>query len=101
MSTPEHLADWVELEGCFNFRDLGSYHTASGQQMRSGLVYRSDGLQHLSAGDLEKLRSELGLKVVIDLRSPLEVEEIGRERGSGLGHSLISISPRRGVFLEC
>ena len=77
MSTPEHLADWVELEGCFNFRDLGSYHTASGQQMRSGLVYRSDGLQHLSAGDLEKLRSELGLRVVIDLRSPLEVEEIG------------------------
>ena len=25
MSELEELAGWVELEGCFNFRDLGGY----------------------------------------------------------------------------
>lgn len=77
MSTHEHLADWVDLEGCFNFRDLGSYRTRSGRQMRNGLIFRSDGLQHLSERDLLKLREEVGLRLIIDLRSPLEVEEIG------------------------
>jgi len=80
MNEPEdrdRLASWVELEGCFNFRDLGSYHTADGRRMRGGQVFRSDGLQHLTESDLKKLREEVGLTTVIDLRSPVEVEEIG------------------------
>ncbi len=77
MAEHEHLAAWVELEGCFNFRDLGSYATTDGRRMRGGRVFRSDGLQHLTATDLEKLRDELRLRTVIDLRSPVEVEENG------------------------
>ena len=77
MAGHEHLAAWVALEGCFNFRDLGSYATTDGRRMRGGRVFRSDGLQHLTAADLAKLRDELGLATVIDLRSPVEVEENG------------------------
>lgn len=77
MSEHEHLAEWIDLEGCFNFRDLGSYRTADGRQMRSGRVFRSDGLQHLTGPDLAKLRDEIRLGTVIDLRSPVEVEEAG------------------------
>lgn len=77
MTEHEHLADWIELEGCFNFRDLGSYKNVDGRHMRSGQVFRSDGLQHLTVPDLLKLRDEIRLSTVIDLRSPVEVEESG------------------------
>lgn len=77
MDEHEHLAAWIELEGCFNFRDLGSYGTTDGRRMRAGRVFRSDGLQHLTPADLRKLRDELRLATVIDLRSPVEVEENG------------------------
>ncbi len=78
MSEKEVLASWVELEGCFNFRDLGGYLAADGRRFRTGLVFRSDGLQMLTPLDLKKLREEIGLVSVIDLRSNLEVREAGR-----------------------
>jgi len=71
------LASWIELDGCFNFRDLGGYRTRDGGQMRTGRVYRSDGLHHLSGGDVDLLCGELQLGLVIDLRSLDEVEEDG------------------------
>lgn len=78
MTEKEVLASWVELEGCYNFRDLGGYRTAEGRRFRTGLVFRSDGLQFLTPPDLAKLRDEIGLAEVIDLRSRMEVEEAGR-----------------------
>ena len=74
------LARWVELEGCFNFRDLGSYRTADGRHMRAGQVFRADGLQHLTPADVACLRERLHLGGVIDLRSPQEVDLDGRGR---------------------
>jgi protein tyrosine/serine phosphatase len=74
----EKLAGWVELEGCFNFRDLGGYRSRDGGRMRSGHVFRADGLQHLTPRDLARLRHEIGLGGVIDLRSSAEVETNGR-----------------------
>ena len=78
MNDSNVLAAWVELEGCFNFRDLGGYRSADGRRFRTGLVFRSDGLQFLTSADLEKLAGEVELGHVIDLRSDEEVEEIGR-----------------------
>ena len=77
MNDGEVLASWIELEGCFNCRDLGGYRTAEGRHFRTGLVFRSDGLQLLTPADLTKLRDEIGLASVIDLRSTLEVDESG------------------------
>ncbi len=79
------LAGWVELEGCFNFRDLGSYTNATGQRMRGGQVFRADGLQRLSERDLDHLCDEIGLGSVIDLRSSDEVTADGR---GGIGQRL-------------
>ncbi len=73
----DELASWVTLEGCFNFRDLGSYATRDGRRMQPGRVYRSDGLQELTARDLDHLCGPLGLGLVIDLRSSAEVETHG------------------------
>jgi protein-tyrosine phosphatase len=77
MSELEELAGWVELEGCFNFRDLGGYESSDGRRLRTGQVFRSDGLQHLTAADLEHLIAKLGLASVIDLRSSEEISEDG------------------------
>jgi protein-tyrosine phosphatase len=77
VTTPPELASWVTLDGCFNFRDLGGYATSDGRQMKTGHVFRSDGLQELSEADLDLLCGEMGLGTVIDLRSDEEVSEVG------------------------
>ena len=80
----------ISLEGCFNFRDLGGYPTSDGSIVRWRHLYRSDGLQHLTDGDVAVLCDELSLGEIIDLRSSNELRADGRgllEETSG------SISP--------
>ena len=62
----------IDLQGCLNFRDLGGYPTADGRRLRWRLVYRSDALHQLTAADVARLRDELGIGAVIDLRSTAE-----------------------------
>lgn len=62
----------VELEGCFNCRDLGGYRAAGGRRVRRGRVYRSDALHRLTARDVAQLRDGIGIRTVIDLRSTPE-----------------------------
>ncbi len=68
----------IDLEGCLNFRDLGGYPAAEGRSLAWRRVYRSDGLHLLSAPDVAKLRDELGISDLIDLRSTAELELDGR-----------------------
>jgi len=62
----------IDLEGCLNFRDLGGYPTEDGRRVRWRRVFRSDALHLLSASDVSRLRDELGLTDVVDLRSSAE-----------------------------
>ncbi len=68
----------VDLEGCLNFRDLGGYPTVAGRAVRWRYVFRSDALHHLTAADVARLREELRLDTVIDLRSTAELRAEGR-----------------------
>lgn len=68
----------IELEGCLNFRDLGGYPTADGRRVRWRRLFRSDGLHVLSAADVRRLRDELQIGDVIDLRSSAELRIDGR-----------------------
>lgn len=63
----------ISLEGCLNFRDLGGYPTTSGRAVGWRRVFRSDALHHLTGPDVARLRDELGVRVVIDLRSTAEL----------------------------
>jgi protein-tyrosine phosphatase len=68
----------VQLEGCFNFRDLGGYPTADGRMVRWGEVFRSDALHQLTGADIVRLRDELRIGEIVDLRSTAELQSEGR-----------------------
>jgi len=68
----------IDLEGCLNFRDLGGYPTADGRTVRWWQVYRSDALHHLTSADVARVRDELGIAAVVDLRSTAELRGEGR-----------------------
>lgn len=61
-----------------NFRDAGGIDTVQGGRIRSGMLYRSDSLQDISHDEAAYLVDELGIRTVIDLRSPRETLEEGR-----------------------
>ena len=62
----------IPVSGTYNFRDVGGY-PASGGTVRSGKLFRSDGIHALGDAGRQELR-ELGVGVVIDLRDDFEVE---------------------------
>jgi len=64
----------LPLEGAVNFRDIGGYETADGRPVNKGRIYRSDSLAALTPADHGLLKT-IGLRLVIDLRSPSEVEQ--------------------------
>jgi len=66
----------LDLEACFNFRDIGGYGTADGRVVRWGQVFRSDSLHRLTSADCRELAA-LGVRTVVDLRS---TEELGEGR---------------------
>ena len=72
-----HENRFVELEGAFNFRDLGGLPTSDGATTRPGVMFRSDALHHLTPAAVDQL-VDLGIRTIIDLRSAVELERSGR-----------------------
>jgi len=68
----------IPLEGCRNFRDLGGYPAAGGLRVRWRRLFRSDALHRLTAEDIGRLRDDIGIDTVIDLRSTAELRSEGR-----------------------
>lgn len=61
----------------FNFRDLGGLPARAGAAVRAGRLFRSDSLHGLDDADREMFTG-LGIRTVLDLRRPYEVERDGR-----------------------
>jgi protein-tyrosine phosphatase len=68
---------WVALEGVENVRDLGGLPLRGGGQTRFGQLLRAARLHEMTDTDVSFLTQEYGLRTVIDLRSPGEVERDG------------------------
>lgn len=68
----------IDLDGCVNFRDLGGYPTRDGRTLRWRQLFRSDALHALSESDVDRLRDELSLSDIVDLRSTYELSNEGR-----------------------
>ncbi|MDA5280935.1 tyrosine-protein phosphatase [Streptomyces sp. Isolate_45] len=67
----------VAFDRLHNFRDLGGYRSADGRTVVRGALYRSDNLAKLAGDDWERFLG-LGVRTVIDLRYPWEIERRGR-----------------------
>jgi protein-tyrosine phosphatase len=63
----------------FNFRDLGGAPTIDGRTVHYGRLYRSDSLHRMTEAECAQLCS-LGVRTVLDLRRPYEIERDGRIR---------------------
>ena len=62
----------LEIEGCYNIRDIGGYHTSAGKAVKHLRFIRSGSLFGLTEQGKSHLL-DLGLRCVIDLRSHREV----------------------------
>ena len=69
----------VALDGAVNVRDIGGYRSAHGLEVTRGRLFRGDALSQLSSADTERL-DRLGLRTVIDFRTPGEVLLGGDDR---------------------
>jgi protein-tyrosine phosphatase len=84
----------MDFERLHNFRDLGGYHTQDGHTVRWGRLYRSDSLSKLQGADWDRFLS-LGVRAVIDLRYPWEIEAKGRvPEARGLTYVNLSVEHR-------
>jgi protein-tyrosine phosphatase len=79
----------VQLTGITNFRDMGGASTASGKQVRTGVLYRSGHLADATDDDLHELE-RLGIRTLVDLRGPTDIDVEGRDRLPA-GARLVSI----------
>ncbi|MBP5510869.1 MAG: tyrosine-protein phosphatase [Kiritimatiellae bacterium] len=86
---------WIALEGnVHNIRDIGGWATEDGGRIRTGLVYRGNGLNEssfagvtrgrnrLTVEDVRYMTEVLGIKTDLDLRCPREIAGMD---GSPLG----------------
>lgn len=84
----------VDFERLHNFRDLGGYRTRDGRTVRWGRLYRSDSLAKLQGADWDRFRG-LGVRTVIDLRYPWEIDAKGRvPEAAGLAYVNLSVEHR-------
>lgn len=66
----------IPFENLKNFRDLGGYRSRGGKTLAWRRLYRSGDPMVMSAADKERLKNEIKIRTVIDLKSPDEAERI-------------------------
>lgn len=73
---------FIPTEGIHNFRDFGGWHTAGGERVRTGLLWRSG--QHVGASDADLAAIDaLDIRTVVDLRGQSERERNPCRRAPG------------------
>jgi protein-tyrosine phosphatase len=86
----------IAFDRLHNFRDLGGYRTVEGRVVSWGRLYRADSLAKLTDPGVDRDRFlALGVRTVIDLRHPWEIEHWGRVPDfDGLSFHNLSIEHR-------
>jgi len=65
---------WMSLDGAVNARDLGGLPLQDGGTTAPGVLLRSDNLQGLTPADVGTLVDQVGIRLVVDLRTGAEVQ---------------------------
>ncbi|HZZ46623.1 MAG TPA: tyrosine-protein phosphatase [Pseudonocardia sp.] len=77
MISQDGSARWVRLDGVENVRDLGGVPLSDGGATAFGQLLRCARLAEATESDVEFLTEKYGVRTVIDLRTPREVEKDG------------------------
>ncbi|MGX4688137.1 tyrosine-protein phosphatase [Streptomyces sp. JNUCC 63] len=88
-TAPGHAERAIHFAQIFNVRDLGGLCTSDGRRVRPGRMYRTDD-PHLATDADAAALGALGLRTVIDLRTPAEIEQRGTRRWDELGTRRVS-----------
>lgn len=75
--------DWNSAP--YNFRDLGGLPTEDGRMTRPGVLYRAATLHDCGPAEGEVLRDRLGIRCVVDLRTPEEIADQGAASATAWG----------------
>jgi hypothetical protein len=67
----------VDFERIFNFRDLGGYQSQDGRKVVWRRVFRSAEIRRMTRLDVVRMKEELSLTSIVDLRSQAELEKHG------------------------
>lgn len=79
------------FKGVYNFRDTGGYPAKNGKIVAWNRLYRSGELHHMSLRDGLRLKNELRLASVIDLRNDVREETSEKKRLEELGISYYNV----------
>jgi protein-tyrosine phosphatase len=71
----ESYSRYITFESIRNFRDIGGYQTKDGHEVAWRRIFRSGDLRKITSNDLSRLKEEIKLTSIIDLRSSIEVKE--------------------------
>jgi len=77
----------VAFDHVFNFRDLGGYETVDGRSVQWRTLFRADGVHRMTIDDI----APLGVRTVLDLRTPTELDERGRFTHDSVGYHHLPI----------
>jgi hypothetical protein len=83
----------LPLDGVDNARDVGGLPLRGGGRTRYGVLLRTANPNHefLSPADIAYLVDEFGLRLVLDLRSPEEIERHGRFEHEGVDRAELTL----------
>ncbi len=68
------MTRWLTIEGLANLRDAGGLPLRGGGQTRTGVLLRSESLEAVPPAAARQLLDAHGVRVVLDLRTPREIE---------------------------
>ena len=83
------MPQFIETHDTFNFRDFGGYASATGKEVRSGVLFRAGSLDRIGGMEAKSLQDSLSIQTIIDLRHPDEFKD-NPSRGS-----LVNLVPHR------
>jgi protein-tyrosine phosphatase len=73
----QHFSRNIRFEEILNFRDLGGYKARGGRTIAWRRLFRSGEMHLMTGHDATRLKEEIKLKTVIDLRSATRLEKTG------------------------
>jgi protein tyrosine phosphatase (PTP) superfamily phosphohydrolase (DUF442 family) len=84
-AVPTSTDRWLRFEGLSNIRDVGGLPLVGGGRTRTGVLLRSESLDHVTPADVRQLVDGLGLRLILDLRTDREIAEHGETELSRAG----------------